>query len=179
MSLRFLIAASLSFLACQPGIAQADSAAPPAFALYITQPLGLDPVEKCQGLAIARRQTDGTPPGTTLALSAQDVESFDAASGTLTLDRTRFADRQSAWALVDRCFVLELAGRPPVGGVALWTYTARLITMPLLSVSSEGGQVKVQLLRGNGAIAHQLYRPQEIEKALRGKTVPAQDEAGR
>jgi len=83
------------------------------------------------------------------AVTERDIAAWDESNGKFTLKETNWKTQELKELLLDRCFVLVVNGRILTQGVILSSHSARLSTIPTLSVFSENDKLILQFNAGN------------------------------
>jgi hypothetical protein len=138
-------------------------------ALWITEPIGLDAVDKC--VAPAKPQT-APLPDTAPTLSEADVIGWNPETARWTLQATAYTATEAMQKLQDHCFVLAIGGKPISRGVVLSSYSARLTRIPTLSVFYQDNTLSLQLNSGSHGGVRNPIHVQAIDAVLASSTRP-------
>lgn len=118
----------------------------PRLSLWITEAIGATNAAQC---ALPAMQDDmqaaALRMNVTYRIDDTDVAAWDPATATWLLRTTDIPAREHARRLADHCFLLWLDGKPAASGVALSTYSARLVSMPVLGVHVAGNTLSLRL----------------------------------
>lgn len=156
---------TVAVLTCTQAHAEA-----PRLSLSITDAIGATNASQCAlpGISMHLRPKLWQEK-TTYQLTDTDIASWDPATAVWTLHRTGVPANDSARRVVDHCFVLQVDGAPIASGVALSTYSARLVSMPVLGVSVKGDTMSFRLGANTASESSVPVLHDRIGKALEGK----------
>jgi len=132
-------------------------------ALWITEPLGVDSVEKCQSTG---QTLPNSLPNTAPIISEKDVIKWDAKMAHWTLKKAKFSQAEAIEKVQDHCFVLALNGKIVSRGVVLSSYSARLTKMPTITTFYHEDALSLQLNAGNVAGIRKTILTKEIDAVL-------------
>lgn len=145
----------------------------PRLSLWFSEAIGASNAEQCARPApLDNMKLEALRAQVTHRLDDRDVVLWDPATATWTLRDAGVPARKLAWQLVDRCFMLWIDGKPAAAGVALWTHSARLVSMPVLGVSVEDGALSVRLGADHGGSSSVPVVYERIKEVLKTKTMP-------
>lgn len=148
----------------------------PRLSLWITEAIGATNAAQCaQPAPHDSTKLAALRARATYQVEEADVALWDRATATWTLRDDGTPLRERAWKMADRCFILWIDGKAVATGVALWTYSARLVRMPVLSLSTEGGALSLRLGANHGGSSSIPVVPDRIDevlKAVQGRNGP-------
>lgn len=148
----------LSLLACS----SASAAEVPRLALWITDPIGLKPVEVCAQPLAPGMELPVTAP----SLTDRDVTGWNRDSGRWTFSPASLAGGESR--LKDHCFVLAIDGRLVSRGVVLSSHSARLVEFPVISVHDHDHATDLRLTSGNNGLGARRIHVEALDAVLAG-----------
>ena len=159
------------------GLALSASAAAtdaPRLMLWVTDSIGTGNADQCK----LAKLPAATLPTRAPTLTEQDVTAWDAHSARWRLNPTRFTAANAAHTLQDHCFVLAIDGKLVSSGVVLSSYSARLITFPTLSVSSQNNVLSLQLNSGHQGDRSQPNNVEALDAVLAQRPRPVNPPTG-
>ena len=145
----------------------------PRLSLWITEAIGASNAGQC-GLQGAMHM-EALRAKVTYRIDDAEVAAWDPDTATWTLRDAGVSARERARQIADHCFILWIDGKPAATGVALWTYSARLVSMPVLSVSMASSVVSLRLGTNHGGSTSAPVAYERIKEALKTKTMPGRE----
>jgi hypothetical protein len=160
---------TLAILIC--AYAQAES---PRLSLSITEAIGATDARQCALPArLVQMHPESWKKKITYQVTDADITGWDPVKGIWNVSGASIPAPDIARRVVDRCFIILVDGKPVASGVALWTYSARLMRMPVLGVSASADSVSFRLGANYASQSSMPVVWDAINKALEGKPQPA------
>ena len=135
----------------------------PQLKLWITDPLGIDPVEKC----LPKEQHQSAPlPDVAPTISELDIVAWDTKTALWSIKKEKLTATESMQNLQDHCFILAIDGVLISHGVALSSYSARLTKIPTLNVFYQDDTITLQLNSENRSSKRKPIHVEVIDRVL-------------